>query len=72
VGGRWRSYYGSVGNHIVAKVPAEEIEVLERFGPAHPFRQLKPSHRCRRSADEEKGSRRCQSVGEGNEYLHEE
>ena len=36
--GRWRRYYGFVGNHIIAKVPAEESELLERFGPAHPFR----------------------------------
>jgi hypothetical protein len=36
--GRWRRFYGFVGNHIIAKVPAEEIQVLERFGPAHPDR----------------------------------
>jgi hypothetical protein len=36
VGGKWRRYYGFVGYHVIAKVPAEEIEILDRFSPAHP------------------------------------
>ena len=31
VDGKWHRYYGFVGNHIVAKVPADEIELLEDF-----------------------------------------
>jgi len=27
--GRWRRYYGFVGQHVVARVPAEEIEILD-------------------------------------------
>ncbi len=29
--GRWKRFYGFVGNHIIAKVPAEDIELLEDF-----------------------------------------
>jgi hypothetical protein len=36
--GKWHRYYGFVGNHMIAKVPAEEIEILDRFSPAHPPR----------------------------------
>ena len=36
--GTWRRYYGFVGNHIISKVPADEIELLDRFSPAHPNR----------------------------------
>jgi hypothetical protein len=36
VGGKWRRYYGFAGSHIIAKVPAEEIEILDEFSPAHP------------------------------------
>ena len=35
--GKWRRYYGFVGNHVVARVPAEEIEILDQFSPAHPM-----------------------------------
>jgi hypothetical protein len=38
VDGRWHRYYGFVGHHVIAKVPAEEIEILDRFSPAHPQR----------------------------------
>jgi hypothetical protein len=38
VDGQWHRYYGFVGNHVIAKVPAEEIEILDRFSPAHPPR----------------------------------
>ena len=34
-GGKWQRYYGFVGRHIIAKVPAEEIEVLHGFTSAH-------------------------------------
>ena len=27
--GRWRRYYGFVGQHVVARVPVEEIEILD-------------------------------------------
>jgi hypothetical protein len=33
-GGKWHRYYGFVGNHIVAKVPAEEIELVKPDAPA--------------------------------------
>ncbi len=33
--GRWKRYYGFVGRHIIAKVPEEEIELLEEFSEAH-------------------------------------
>src|SRR5262249_19620108 len=36
IGGKWRRYYGFIGNHIIAKVPAEEIELIEHFSAAHP------------------------------------
>jgi hypothetical protein len=36
VDGKWYRYYGFVGHHVIAKVPAEEIEILDRFSPAHP------------------------------------
>lgn len=32
--GRWKRYYGFVGRHIVAKVPAEEIELVHPDRPA--------------------------------------
>lgn len=35
-GGRWRRYYGFVGNHVVAKVPAEEIEIVDEKARAAP------------------------------------
>jgi hypothetical protein len=38
INGKWRRYYGFVGNHVVAKVPAEEIEILTQFSLAHPYR----------------------------------
>jgi hypothetical protein len=38
IDGVWRRYYGFVGNHVIAKVPAEEIELIDRFSPAHPHR----------------------------------
>ncbi len=38
LGRKWRRYYGFVGNHVIAKVPAEEIDILSRFSPAHPPR----------------------------------
>jgi hypothetical protein len=38
IGGTWHRFYGFVGSHIIAKVPAEEIEIIERFSPAHPYR----------------------------------
>jgi hypothetical protein len=38
VDGKWRRYYGFVGNHVIAKVPAEEIELLDKFSTAHPYR----------------------------------
>jgi hypothetical protein len=38
VDGTWRRYYGFVGNHVIAKAPAEEIDVLDGFSPAHPHR----------------------------------
>ena len=28
-GAKWKRYYGFVGSHIVAKVPAEEIELTD-------------------------------------------
>jgi hypothetical protein len=31
IDGKWHRYYGFVGNHIIAKVPAEEIELLVDF-----------------------------------------
>jgi hypothetical protein len=34
--GKWRRYYGFIGNHVIAKVPAEEIDLLDDFSPAHP------------------------------------
>jgi hypothetical protein len=36
--GKWQRYYGFVGNHVIAKVPAEEIELLDEYSPAHPQR----------------------------------
>ena len=36
--GKWRRYYGFVGNHVIAKVPAEEVDLLDEFSPAHPYR----------------------------------
>jgi hypothetical protein len=33
-GGKWKHYYGFVGRHIVAKVPAEEIELVNPIRPA--------------------------------------
>jgi hypothetical protein len=38
LGGKWRRYYGFVGNHVIAQVPAEEIDILSRFSPSHPPR----------------------------------
>jgi len=35
-GGRWRRYYGFVGSHRIARVPAEEIEFAEPFGFGRP------------------------------------
>ena len=35
VDGKWHRYYGYVGHHIIAKVPAEEIELLSDFTYAH-------------------------------------
>jgi hypothetical protein len=32
VDGNWQRYYGFVGNHVIAKVAAEEIELLEKPG----------------------------------------
>ncbi len=32
VDGGWQRFYGFVGNHVVAKVPANEVEFLEEFG----------------------------------------
>ena len=37
-GGKWKRYYGFVGKHIVAKVPAEEIELVKPIRPAAPTR----------------------------------
>jgi hypothetical protein len=31
VGGKWQRYYGFVGAHVIAKVPGEEIELLDKF-----------------------------------------
>ncbi len=39
-GGQWKRYYGFVGSHIVAKVPAEEIELT---APIRPAAATKPS-----------------------------
>jgi hypothetical protein len=36
IDGQWRRFYGFVGNHIIARVPAEEIEFLDDFTSAHP------------------------------------
>jgi hypothetical protein len=36
IDGRWRRFYGFVGNHVIAKVPAEELEFLDCFSEAHP------------------------------------
>ena len=36
--GKWRRFYGFVGNHIIARVPAAEIEILDDSSPAHPNR----------------------------------
>ena len=33
-GGKWKRYYGFVGRHIVAKVPADEIELANPIRPA--------------------------------------
>jgi len=30
IDGKWQRFYGFVGNHIIAKVPAEEIEFLQK------------------------------------------
>jgi hypothetical protein len=35
VDGKWQRYYGFVGNHIIAKVPAEEIEILDKRPTDH-------------------------------------
>ncbi len=35
IDGKWRRFYGFVGSHIIAKVPAEEIELLDDFSSAH-------------------------------------
>ncbi|MGO9108418.1 MAG: hypothetical protein ACLP9L_04220 [Thermoguttaceae bacterium] len=36
VDGKWHRFYGFVGTHIIAKVPAEEIQILDDFCPSHP------------------------------------
>ena len=36
--GTWHRYYGFVGNHVISKVPAEEIELLDEYSPVHPQR----------------------------------
>jgi hypothetical protein len=33
-GGQWKRYYGFVGHHVVARVPAEEIELVKPPRPA--------------------------------------
>ena len=32
IDGKWQRYYGFVGNHTIAKVPAEEVEFLQKYG----------------------------------------
>jgi len=34
--GTWRRYYGFVANHIIAKVPAEEVQLFETADPSDP------------------------------------